>query len=92
MDYKLVAQPTFLLQQLLHQALVIIHNKLHSSPGSPATVEIRGDLVDSEDTDNIAAGTVTAVQALLIGGTSANNAIPQVSLGTLDVPTANTLG
>ncbi len=62
-------------------------------PGSPATVEIRGDLVDSEGTDNIAAGTVTAVQALLIGGTSANNAIPQVSLGTLDVPTAdNTLG
>ena len=62
-------------------------------PGTVATVEIRGDIVDSEDTDNIAAGTVTAVQALLIGGTSANNAIPQVSLGTLDVPTANnTLG
>ncbi|MHB8871529.1 MAG: beta strand repeat-containing protein [Candidatus Doudnabacteria bacterium] len=62
-------------------------------PGTPATVEIRGDLVDSEGTDDIAAGTVTAVQALLIGGTSANNAIPQVSLGTLDVPTAdNTLG
>ena len=62
-------------------------------PGTPATVEIRGDIVDSEGTDDIAAGTVTAVQALLIGGTSANNAIPQVSLGTLDVPTAdNTLG
>jgi len=62
-------------------------------PGTPATVEIRGDIVDSNGTDNIAAGTVTAVQALLIGGTAANNAIPQVSLGTLDVPTAdNTLG
>ncbi len=60
-------------------------------PGTPATVEIRGDVVDTTDaggdtTDDIAAGTVTAIQALLVGGASANNAIPQVSLGTLDVP------
>ncbi len=62
-------------------------------PGTPAIVEIHSDIYDNEGTDNIAAGTVTAVQALLVGGASANNAIPQTSLGTLDVPSAdNVLG
>jgi len=60
-------------------------------PGTPVTVEIRSDMVDTTDaggntTDQIANGTMTAIQAMLIGGTSANNAVPQVSLGTLDVP------
>lgn len=62
-------------------------------PGTPVTVEIRGDVYDSEGTDNIGAGTVTAVQALLVGGASINNSVPQVSLGTLDVPSQdNVLG
>jgi hypothetical protein len=57
-------------------------------PGTPATVEIRADVYDNEGTDEIAAGTVTAIQALLVGGADVNNATPQVSLGSLDVPTA----
>ena len=62
-------------------------------PGTPATVEIRSDIYDNEGTDNIAAGTVTAVQALLVGGTATSNATPQVSLGTINVPsTANLVG
>ncbi|MCE9517941.1 peptidoglycan-binding protein, partial [Candidatus Nomurabacteria bacterium] len=62
-------------------------------PGTPATVEIHSDIYDNEDTDNIAAGTVTAVQAVLVGGSSTSNAIPQVSLGTINVPSAsNVLG
>jgi hypothetical protein len=62
-------------------------------PGTPATVEIHADIFDNEGTDDIAAGTTTAVQALLVGGTSTANGVPQVSLGTINVPTAtNVLG
>lgn len=62
------------------------------NPGTPATVEIRGDVVDNEDNgadnDDIAAGTLTAIQATLVGGTATNNGVPQVSLGTINVPSA----
>jgi hypothetical protein len=62
-------------------------------PGTPATVEIRSDIYDNESTDDIAAGTTTAVQAVLVGGASTSNGVPQVSLGTINVPTsANVLG
>ena len=61
--------------------------------GKPATVEIRSDIYDNENTDNIAAGTVTAVRALLVGGAGSSNATPQVSLGMINVPTTdNALG
>lgn len=58
-------------------------------PGKPATVDIRSDVFDNEGTDDIAASTVTAVQALLVGGASVNNGVPQVSITAVDVPTAN---
>lgn len=62
-------------------------------PGTPSTVEILGDIYDNEGTDDIAAGTTTAIQALLVGGTSTSNGVPQVSLGTINVPTStNVLG
>lgn len=62
-------------------------------PGTPTTVEILADIYDNESTDDIAAGTTTAIQALLVGGTSTSNGIPQVSLGTINVPTStNVLG
>ncbi len=60
------------------------------SPGTPATVEIRGDIFDNEGDNNVTTATVfTALQTLLVGGASIDNAIPQVSLGTLDVPSQN---
>ncbi|MFH1838177.1 MAG: hypothetical protein ABH808_01620 [Candidatus Kuenenbacteria bacterium] len=55
-------------------------------PGTLATVEIKGDIFDSEGTNDIASGAVTAVQALFVGGTGTSNAIPQISLGTINVP------
>lgn len=63
-------------------------------PGSPATVEIRGDIFDNEGADNFVTATIaTALQALLVGGTATSNATPQVSLGTINVPSqANVLG
>lgn len=62
-------------------------------PGSPATVEIRSDIFDNEGTDDIGAGTTTAVQALLVGGTSSSNGVPQTSITAINVPTAsNVLG
>ncbi len=62
-------------------------------PGTPATVEIRSDIFDNESTDDITAGTTTAVQAVLVGGAATSNGVPQVSLGTINVPTsANVLG
>lgn len=63
-------------------------------PGTPTTVEIRGDIFDNEGTNDITAGgSVTAIQALLVGGTGTANAVPQVSLGTINVPSAaNELG
>ena len=62
-------------------------------PGTPATVEIHSDIYDNEGTDDIAAGTVTAIQAVLVGGAGSSNATPQVSLGTINVPSAvNVLG
>src|SRR3989344_5034980 len=59
------------------------------NPGSPATVEFRSDIFDNEGTNDISALTTTTVQVALVGGATLNNAIPQVSLGTLDVPSAN---
>ena len=62
-------------------------------PGTPAVVEIRGDMIDSNTTsgDDISDGTVTTLQALLVKVT--NNAVPQTSLGTVSAPSAtNTLG
>ena len=58
------------------------------NPGSAATVEIRGDIYDSEGTEEISTGVLTAIQAVLVGGTATNNAVPQVSLGTINVPSA----
>lgn len=64
-------------------------------PGTPAKVEVRADIADSNITtgtavDDIAAGTVTAIQATLAVGSG--NAIPKVSLGTINVPSAATAG
>ncbi|MBI2607922.1 MAG: hypothetical protein HYW51_03800 [Candidatus Doudnabacteria bacterium] len=59
------------------------------NPGTPATVEFRADIFDNEGTDQIALLTTTTVQVALVGGATLNNAVPQVSLGTLDVPSAN---
>lgn len=58
------------------------------NPGSPATVEIRGDIYDSEGTEEISTGVLTAIQAVLVGGSATNNGVPQVSLGTINVPSA----
>ena len=58
-------------------------------PGTPATVEFRADMFDSEGDDNFVTATIiTSLQTALFGSSSLNNAIPQVSLGTLDVPGA----
>ncbi|HEX5430083.1 MAG TPA: hypothetical protein VFX17_03355 [Patescibacteria group bacterium] len=56
------------------------------NPGSPVNVEVRGDIFDSAGTDDIAAGTITSAQAVLVAKTG--NAVPQVSLGTIPVPSA----
>ncbi|MCX6751499.1 MAG: peptidoglycan-binding domain-containing protein [Candidatus Nomurabacteria bacterium] len=67
-------------------------------PGTPATVEIHSDLVDTTDAggdivDSIASGATTTIQAILVGGAASANATPQVSLGTINVPsTANVAG
>ena len=57
-------------------------------PGTPATVEIHSDLVDNNGTDQIANGNVTTIQAVLVGGAGSSNATPQISLGTINTPTA----
>jgi hypothetical protein len=63
------------------------------NPGSPATVEVRSDIYDDLSTNDIAAGTTTSAQFALVAGSS--NGRPQVSLGSINVPTttvvANTL-
>ncbi|MDP4001290.1 MAG: hypothetical protein Q8P83_03545 [bacterium] len=56
------------------------------NPGSPAEVEFRSDIFDNEGTNQVALGTTTSVQATMVAGSG--NAVPQVSLGTLDVPSA----
>jgi hypothetical protein len=62
-------------------------------PGTPVAVELRGDVVDSEDNgadnDDISAGTLTAIQATLVGGTGTNNGVPQASLTPINVPSAS---
>ena len=60
-------------------------------PGTPAIVEVHSDIYDNEDTDNIAATTVTAIQVALIGGNT-SNAVPQVSLGTIHTPSTTSAG
>lgn len=55
-------------------------------PGTPTKVEIRGDVIDSEGTDDINAGTVTSIAMSLAQGSG--NAIPKVSLGTINAPTS----
>ena len=64
------------------------------NPGTPKMVEIRGDIFDNEGDNNTTVATAfTAVQALLVGGTATSNAVPQVSLGTINVPSqTNVLG
>jgi hypothetical protein len=61
------------------------------NPGSPAVVEVRGDLYDNEGSNDIVDGTTLQVE--LVAGSS--NAIPQNSLSPLGAPsssiTANTL-
>ncbi len=63
------------------------------NPGTPATVEVRADMFDNEATNDIAALTTTSAQFALVAGSA--NGRPQVSLGTINVPTssvaANTL-
>ena len=59
-------------------------------PGTTTKVEIRGDVIDSEGTDDISAGTVTALQMSIAAGSA--NAIPKVSLGTINVPSAIVAG
>ena len=56
------------------------------NPGTPATVEFRADIFDNEGTDQVALLTTTTVQATLVAGSC--NAVQQVSLGTLAVPSA----
>ena len=57
------------------------------TPGSPATVEVRGDIFDEEDTGAEFVAADTLQIALL--DTNASNASRQVSLGTIDVPTGS---
>lgn len=62
-------------------------------PGTPATVEIRTDIFDNEGTNDIATPGATALQTLLVGGAATSNAVPQVSLGFINVPSqTNVLG
>jgi hypothetical protein len=60
------------------------------TPGTPATVEIRADVYDDLSTNDISAGTTTAVQAVLVQTT--DNGVPQVSITAVDVPSANKNG
>jgi len=68
------------------------------TPGTPATVEIRADIFDNEGDNNATVAVAfTALQALLVGGIATSNAVPSVSLGTINVPSqtnvlGNTLG
>jgi len=59
------------------------------NPGSPATVEIRMDIFDNEGT-NIFATTTPTIDVAFVQGSS--NGVPQISLGTINIPTANQLG
>lgn len=57
------------------------------TPGTPRTVEVRSDMYDDTSTDLIGAGTTTSAQFALVAGSS--NAVPQVSLTPISVPTAS---
>ncbi len=59
-------------------------------PGTVTKVEIRGDVVDSEGTDEINSGAVTSIQMGL--NTGSGNAIPKISLGTINVPSSDVDG
>ena len=54
------------------------------TPGTPVTVEIRSDVFDNDGT-GVINDNDTVVASLLIGS---GNAVPQTSLGTINVPTA----
>lgn len=56
------------------------------NPGTPATVEVRADVYDNDGTNAVSSG--DKITATLSAGTA--NAQKQVSLGTYNVPTANT--
>ena len=58
-------------------------------PSTPAAVEIHADVFDNEGIDEISSGAVTSVQALLVGGSSSNNATGQISLATTNVPSVD---
>jgi len=58
------------------------------TPGTVATVEIRSDIFDNEGTDDIATPGATAVQALFVGGAATSNGVPQVSITSINVPSA----
>ena len=66
------------------------------TPGTPTTVEIRGDVVDADittgtATDDFVALNATTLQAQLVGGAGRANGTPLVSITPIDVPTsANT--
>jgi len=55
------------------------------SPGTPATIEVRADMFDNDGTDAVSDGdkiTVTLSQG-------SSNAVRQISLGTINAPSAN---
>src|SRR3989344_1938141 len=55
------------------------------TPGTPAVVEVRGDVFDNEGTEEFTDG--STIQARLVQGSG--NGVRQVSLGSVAVPTAN---
>jgi hypothetical protein len=61
------------------------------NPGSPATVEIRGDIFDANTTggNDYAGSALTITPAFLL---VTGNGVPQISLGTVNVPTASQSG
>ncbi len=57
-------------------------------PGSPVTLEFKGDVYDNKGTVNDIDATDT-LQASIVGSSSSNNATGQVSANTIDAPAAD---
>ena len=55
------------------------------NPGTPVTVEIRADIFDDDGTNDVISGVTLVASLAQVTG----NAVPQTSLGTINVPTAN---
>lgn len=57
-------------------------------PGSPVTLEFKGDIYDNKGTANDIDATDT-LQATIVGSSTNNNATGQVSANTIDAPASN---